>query len=1376
MVLWVLNKDYNGERIWYLSTVGCACVCFIISLLFVWELSPQNDSCASSRYTNLVSWASCVFGVIICSSYLAWYLFSYSRSKASMDAMSQIGQVYTWFYDRWIYSTAVFTVFAVFVQLTVQPPLQAHSWSNTGQMTTVAVEIWANSYLFNDTIRLFKEKCPEIGAQWYLNFLPQHVLILTSIIMTVSLFIVTGVDPLSTTNGAALVKVSLFFRLAVRVYQVIAFSILIKIINKFHQDLLDAVVNSSVTGRKVQVVDSPFHLNESFVNGPRTTAGNEKVFGRVTAAGGGCPMGYDVESKDRQYSTATLSRDTTGSARPSNVTAILMKDLPRNDYTQIFKEAERMLDLLKMVVTFNYISAISSCVDIQLQIDGTFSTDILDATLQLTIVLLPWVYFLCYHVADNVSIAVAHARHGCILFLMFSVYFVMAMIGGYLGCDFLEGTTFNHSKGKQFLLYMVKTTALPTTVSLAFIILSSPGVRRWSGLPLYVQMVVAPLVWMPQYTLQELHEAFGANFGLMGLIHAVGWIIMLCLKMFTLTDTGVLIAAITGILMLLACVKLLWPPGKSIPHISETSSKLYKRFDAFLRDSKYGYYHVYLAYSVIVMYCLHGIFAMENSKNWYFFTVIICFVISMRSHPAKRYWFHRPLHALGYTMDKWTVIDKQVTELRGKGLCAVTLMLQMPSNANAEHFKGGGDVIHVQNRSGFVGKSISNFLTRSLETTHYFSVVSLELVDENGRPMMERKPSTLGSIKSDATSNSHLQQITSALNTTFTMIQEHIHKQKCYAKVQLMIQRTGRTDGASSAMVEPSNSTNKDGVHYDFRVLGFVKSHSLEAMHLPCVIAFGYESGSAAFCSLLRERMRMRTHVEDSSKRVRVSELTDICVIWCQFMKKPRGRDLVPGDVVKAVKELVAMQEFLYSNSGGRGVKMLFVCTGVPQEWTPDPESIVHRTKSFESDVAKALNVKMTCCSPMHELNDETGRMIWGSTVLTNLGGSARNTIGSATPNHDHTHDHTHNNQNEIANNNEGRKSIGGTASKRPSANSEMNSSIRKVSSASVRSSLHLRSMNTSEGVELKRVSFVGDKPFSASNSRNTSVSDGRVSVLNVLLQANNSGGKQAADVGASPTSINASPRDNSPRDTPDPLSSSSSSSATPSDPLSLSGAGRVGDEIPTKETFVKRTDLSGIVEGLNEDASMAIHTEDDEEEDEDDDVEEERKDNSDSDIGVERVDSDSKTISRDIRSPQTASILSDLAGTGFSEDSRLLRATIMSNPGTLSGINHHFGDSLDSSKKTDPAEMLVRIQQHPESWVPLRNALGSNWSYFKKLLDYRIGAACSWLNSPNGPDYTSLFVTEHSSDVALLRDFKYSEVYDGKIHIYVAICVGLTT
>jgi hypothetical protein len=225
-----------------------------------------------------------------------------------------------------------------------------------------------------------------------------------------------------------------------------------------------------------------------------------------------------------------------------------------------------------------------------------------------------------------------------------------------------------------------------------------------------------------------------------------------------------------------------------------------------------------------------------------------------------------------------------------------------------------------------------------------------------------------------------------------------------------------------------------------------------------------------------------------------------------------------------------------------------------------------------------------------------------------------------------------------------------------------------------------------------------------------------------------------------------------------------------------LSGAGRVGDEIPTKETFVKRTDLSGIVEGLNEDASMAIHTEDDEEEDEDDDVEEERKDNSDSDIGVERVDSDSKTISRDIRSPQTASILSDLAGTGFSEDSRLLRATIMSNPGTLSGINHHFGDSLDSSKKTDPAEMLVRIQQHPESWVPLRNALGSNWSYFKKLLDYRIGAACSWLNSPNGPDYTSLFVTEHSSDVALLRDFKYSEVYDGKIHIYVAICVGLTT
>jgi hypothetical protein len=1317
---------HTNDHLWIISTYGCAAICFIISTLFIWELSPQTGRCPSNRYQNLVQLASSVVGVFIVSIYATWARFSPARSKAEVEKMSLIGKLFSNFFDRWFISAIFFTAFTLFVQFTSSPPVTTHSWQETGQTVAAAVEIWASSRLFNETVQLFKDKCPDIGVQWFLNVLPQHILILTATGVSLMMIIVTALDADATTEGSTLVKFSLFFRLSIRLYQVISFSILVKIINKFHRDLLDAVVNASVTG-KTQVVDSPFH------NDPLSRVKSTEGVGVTVQNVVSDLDGYHGNA--RNGSAHSVSKDSLRDNKGSTdtVNSIRMSDLPRNDYTQIFKEAERILDLLRMVVTFSYISAMQAIVEIEVNITRTFSTDILDTTLRLTVTLLPWVYFVKFH-SSHPSVASVKARNGCIEFLLVSMYFVMAMMGGYLGCDFLQTASFNHSREKQFLIYIVKTTALPTTLSLAFLVLTSPGVRNWAMLPQYVQMTVAPLIWLPQYTLQELHESFGWNFGVMGLIHAIGWIIMLCLGMFTIftDDYGVLIALITGFVMLLFAIKLLWPPGRNLPFFREsTASKLVKRLDAYLRDSKYGSMHVYLAYFTLIAYCLHGIFAMKGSTNWYFFTVMVCFVVSLRSHPVKRYWFYRPMHALGYKWDKYTILSKQVVEIRDrKALCAVTLILQLPSNCNIQHFKGGGDVIHVQNRSGYHGWPLFNFLTRSLETTHYFSVVSIDFVDDkdkiitdedernNGASYLRNLPATSSSLSTASSSSSSSSMraegtpseaegsthslssiLTSGMSILSYQMQERNQRrnQKHRIRVQLMIQRTSRPIGASSALVEetwknsttdveatpvPGSGSGTNGVYFDLRVLGFVKSHSLEAMHLPCVIAFGYESGSAAFCSMLRQRMKMRTHIENShasssgslnskastspSVGVRISALTDLCVIWCQFMKRPRGRDIRAQDIITACKELVALQEYLYSNSGGRGVKMLFVCTGVPQEWTPDPECIVHRTKSLESEVARALNVSL---SPekdalMTDLSNESGRVLWGSsTPFTEVlpksatpSTAEATTILSTTPSP-------------------------GTPTSLPklpvSPTAPMATSTaqgaRKVSTASAKSSMRSSSVTHPVGLELKRVSFLERSSIVRHSS--------------FLSQE--------------------------------------------------SAVERVMDS-------VRASDATRSVSGIPEDDAEY-----------------------------------------DLQSPM-ASVDTDMEP--------LLRETIMSNPGTLASIQHPFqedvpafrGDNVQTSAAeqtrpdasspststsavgkatTSPLEMLVHIQQHPESWIPLRNALGSHWKHFKKLLDYRIGAACSWLNSPQGPDFTSLFITEHSSDVAMLRDFKYSEVYDGKYY-----------
>ena len=90
----------------------------------------------------------------------------------------------------------------------------------------------------------------------------------------------------------------------------------------------------------------------------------------------------------------------------------------------------------------------------------------------------------------------------------------------------------------------------------------------------------------------------------------------------------------------------------------------------------------------------------------------------------------------------------------------------------------------------------------------------------------------------------------------------------------------------------------------------------------------------------------MRINIDATTSKI--SDLTDLCVVWTQFMGRRKGR-LQADAVAEAVKGLCDLQEYLYQNSGGRGVKMLFICTGPPLEWTPEQECVVYKVRAILS-------------------------------------------------------------------------------------------------------------------------------------------------------------------------------------------------------------------------------------------------------------------------------------------------------------------------------------------------------------------------------------------------------------------------------------------
>jgi hypothetical protein len=172
----------------------------------------------------------------------------------------------------------------------------------------------------------------------------------------------------------------------------------------------------------------------------------------------------------------------------------------------------------------------------------------------------------------------------------------------------------------------------------------------------------------------------------------------------------------------------------------------------------------------------------------------------------------------------------------------------------------------------------------------------------------------------------------------------------------------------------------------------------------------------------------------------------------------------------------------------------------------------------------------------------------------------------------------------------------------------------------------------------------------------------------------------------------------------------------------------------------------------------------DEEEEDDDDDDEETQRPSV-----VDAIRSSVNIVRSNLRSrqsttfrPSTASsVQSDLA-TELMDRSQSTSSVDRHRTTTRSSFINPIGrESLVTAAAPTPEETIFRLQNRPESWVSVRDALTRKWKTVRKTIDDRVGSSIQWLNSEGGPDCTTFFVPEHQSDSETLKQFKYNDIYD---------------
>jgi hypothetical protein len=318
-----------------------------------------------------------------------------------------------------------------------------------------------------------------------------------------------------------------------------------------------------------------------------------------------------------------------------------------------------------------------------------------------------------------------------------------------------------------------------------------------------------------------MHIASGAVFFCGGFYHALCWISIYIAQYLVEVPTGIKVAIVTGICMILSAVKLLWPPGmegysavceaRDNKFIYRVILKVFQlsKIDRFLRNSKYGSVHVYLALFVFLLYTVHGTVNLYPMYLYYWAFPLSAWSLLFLLHPAKAAYFSIFIESYrssnGYSR-KYKVVEKTIEPLRKGALTMVHLTLKLPTfdahfsdvyNRSGSHrYEGFSDVIMIKLRpwrknlsdggakdedsvnssssSALVSQNpgLCDRLVRELETVHYYSVVSIVSDNEADNPTV---------------------------------------------KASLMIQNTARPEGSSASLIRPPN---EDPNNLGFEVIG----------------------------------------------------------------------------------------------------------------------------------------------------------------------------------------------------------------------------------------------------------------------------------------------------------------------------------------------------------------------------------------------------------------------------------------------------------------------------------------------------------------------------------------------------------------------------
>jgi hypothetical protein len=340
--------------------------------------------------------------------------------------------------------------------------------------------------------------------------------------------------------------------------------------------------------------------------------------------------------------------------------------------------------------------------------------------------------------------------------------------------------------------------------------------------------------------------------------------------------------------------------------------KCFVTLENFLKDSKYGNWHVYLANIIFVTYAIHASVSLKPKDTFYWTFAAFCFTILYFLHPTKSTYYAgkllQPLKSLDTFNRKFTTLGKTAKPIRRGTLSDVKLRLRMPTYDiqfdevyQNKPYTGYCDVILIKFRDPAAKWS------REMETVHYYSTVNVKSIPDSDNEV----------------------------------------------EASLMIQKTRRAGGCSAALMD-----DKDVMGEKIEVIGFLKSNALESVYSPAIIGFAWESGAAAFCSIFKKRRAIELSDNGVLSADSINAKTqDLFVVWTTFCRRPRDGVMTAKVVADAIRELVKLQAYLYEQAGKNGVKIICVATGVPPEWTPESENLLSKCTDLGAEVAVELGI-----------------------------------------------------------------------------------------------------------------------------------------------------------------------------------------------------------------------------------------------------------------------------------------------------------------------------------------------------------------------------------------------------------------------------------